>query len=209
MNSEFLFFPLILSPVTIIELRPLVMHYMEKQTLLSLFTFAFNYLCRYVFPGSSAQPQYLLSTSGHIHPTPPSTTLHNALICLQERTSYRNIASQNINTRVPRPQGENGTDTEVWKELTLGHEKCTSHVRHRSSLTAKTLFVELQAWIIYNQKAARNRREEDRGVVETSNGGGNMGWKGLLMKEYIQTKNMYRSATKQKTLRRLTTEKRN
>ena len=89
------------------------MHYMEKQIHLSLFNFAFNYLCSYVFPGSSAQPQYLLSTSGHIHPTPPSTTLHNAQICLQERASCRNIAPQNINTSVPRPQGENGTDTEV------------------------------------------------------------------------------------------------
>jgi hypothetical protein len=82
------------------------MRYMVKQTFPSLFTFAFNYLCRYVFPESSA----LLSTSGHIYPPPPnpSTTLHNALICLHERASYRKIAFQNINTRVPGPQGEKG-----------------------------------------------------------------------------------------------------
>ena len=53
------------------------------------------------------------------HPTPPFTTLHNALICLQERASYRNIASQNINTRVPRPQGETGPILRSEKSLVL------------------------------------------------------------------------------------------
>ena len=122
---------LILSPgIIIIELRPLVMHCMIKQTLPSLFTFAFNYLCRYVFQGSSAQLQYLLSTSGHIHPTPPFTTLHNALICLQERASYRNIASRNINICVPRPQGETGLILRSEKSLLLVMKNA-----HRSSGT--------------------------------------------------------------------------
>lgn len=62
---------------------------------------------------------------------------------------------------------EGGADAAVWKGLTARHEKCTQHVTRRSSLTAKTLFVELQDWIIYDEKATRDTREKDRGMVET------------------------------------------
>jgi hypothetical protein len=159
----------------------------------------------------SVQPQYLLSTSGHIHPPhSPSTNTHNALICLHERLFYRNIAFQNTNTCIPRPQGEKWLIQLVWRDLTTLHEKCRSYVRQWSSLTGKTLFVELLTWIIYDQKVARDGRKADRGMVETRNVRGNMRrekaywWRGKYRKESIY---ICMSTSKQKTARRLTEEK--
>lgn len=109
-----------------------------------------------------------------IHPLQPFIMLSYAFA---KRTSYRNFAFQNINTCVPRPQGEKG--------LIQRSEEGLFFVMKNARHTSGTGVLWQRRLCLSNYKPESfttgkqlgNRREKDRGMVETRNGGENMGGK--------------------------------
>jgi hypothetical protein len=113
---------------------------------------------------------------------PPPFYSHSWHSNMLPPTSYRCTVFQNINTRVSGPlaEGGGGWCRSLKRALPLHHEKCTPYVTRWSSLTAKTLFVELQIWIIYDEDSGAGRGEtENKGIVKTRNA-----WENTAKKDY-------------------------
>lgn len=115
-------------------------------------------------------------------PSPhPSTATHDILICYHQHPTaalcFRILIHGFLD---PLRRGGGGWCRSLKRALPLHHEKCTPYVTRWSSLTAKTLFVELQIWIIYDEDSGAGRGEtENKGIVKTRNA-----WENTAKKDY-------------------------